>query len=104
MAGNPRGVVTDPDCVFCQAVADHSQHIEANNLTVALRPRTPKREGHVIFVTRFHLVALTEHPATLGYPFQHAAWYAHRNDLDVDIETRFGGPHHLSVHLLPREG
>ncbi|MBW3619183.1 MAG: HIT family protein [Actinobacteria bacterium] len=109
----PRGPRTAvPDCTFCRIVADEpDQHVFADDHTVAFLDTSPLFHGHLLVVTREHVVRLDDldpdHLRPLFVTVQRGirtlerelgapgAFVANNNTVSQSVP-------HLHVHVVPR--
>ena len=100
------------DCTFCQIVADEPEkHVHADDHTVAFLDKSPLFHGHLLVVTRAHVVRLDDLPPAELQPLFTTVQAAMRTlEAELDAPGVFVANNntvsqsvpHLHVHVVPR--
>lgn len=95
------------DCVFCVRItAGECEQTEVNSV-VMFAPLNPVTPGHMLFVSRAHVVSAAASPWRAGNACLAAASYVAREQIEANIITSIGAVAtqtvpHLHVHVVPR--
>lgn len=97
------------DCVFCRILAGTEPATFAYTYpeTVAILPRHPVTEGHLLVIPREHVTDAAAYPYVTGLTFQRAAEIAANRGGQFNLITSCGSDatqtvFHLHVHIVPR--
>jgi histidine triad (HIT) family protein len=95
-------------CVFCAIIADteHAQVVREWPGVLAIRPRHPVTEGHVLVIPAAHVPDVGTSPAVSALTMSAAAELAAGLD-SANVITSKGSPAtqtvgHLHLHVVPR--
>lgn len=104
-------MLTDPDCVFCNVLANVPAEVEMHPLpngecVWVFEPLNPVVPGHLLVVPYVHVQSAIEDPAVTGAAAEVAATVAQRYP-SANIITSIGTPatqsvFHLHWHVVPR--
>lgn len=95
------------DCPFCERIARNDfDPFTADSMVVSFEPLRPVTQGHLLVVSRSHIVSAAADPITAGACMHKAAAIA-RMMPAANIITSIGEAatqtvQHLHVHVVPR--
>lgn len=96
-----------PDCVFCQRIADHEYQASGLPGVGRFPPLGPVVPGHMLFVPYRHVSNAAEDPLVTSRVFEAAADWAQCQREPHNLITSTGAAatqtvRHLHVHYVPR--
>lgn len=98
---------SDPDCVFCQRIAENEFLPTPVGLVARFAPLNPVTPGHMLFIPTVHVSDAAVDPAITGMVFAAAGEWVRRTRIEANLITSIGTAatqtvFHFHVHAVPR--
>lgn len=104
--GEPCRECHEDDCPFCGRISQGEYLLESGN-SVAFEPLNPVTPGHLLVVSREHVIDALDVPSVTAGAMQAAAEIARKRGDQCNLITSAGrnatqSVFHLHIHIIPR--